>query len=133
MAVEQALKRDMPNSSIQNVLKKCSAQTDNLKKYLLEIRHGFKVFMVVALYTDNIIFSKSTISTLLKKSGSAYADTVHMFTDKGIVEVFGNDTLKTKTTEELEEIATEVSIPIFGREIQLPFLRRSFPTLPACH
>ncbi len=119
VAVDEALKRNMPNATIQGVLKKCSGQNLKLKKHLLEIRHGFKVFMVVALYTENLSQSKPFISPILKKSSSTFTDTIHMFFDKGIVEVVGNDTLETKTPEELEEIATEHAIDSGAEELEI--------------
>lgn len=109
----------MPNATIQGVLKKCSTQNTKLKQHILEIRHGFKVFMVVVLYTDNLSNSKMFIAPIVKKSGSSYADTTHLFFDKGIVEVVGNEKLDTKTPDELEEIATEHAIESGAEELEI--------------
>lgn len=109
----------MPNATIQGVLKKCSTQNTKLKQHLLEIRHGFKVFMVVALYTENLTNAKMFIAPIVKKSGSSYADTTHLFFDKGVVEVVGNEKLDTKTPDELEEIATEHAIESGAEELEI--------------
>lgn len=109
----------MPNATIQGVLKKCSAQTAKLKQHRLEMRQGFKVFMVVVLYTDNLVNAKMFLAPTLKKSGASYADTTHMFFDKGIVEVVGNEKLDTKTADELEEIATEHAIECGAEELEI--------------
>lgn len=109
----------MPNATIQGVLKKCATQSIKLKQHILEIRHGFKVFMVVVLYTENLANSKMFMAPLIKKSGSSFADTQHMFFDKGIVEVVGNDKLETKTSDELEEIATEHAIECGAEELEI--------------
>lgn len=117
-AIEVATKKSMPNSTIQAVLTKCAGQSGSIKKSILEIRHG-KVFLVAIVYSDNVALAKNLIATILRKSGSTYSDTIHMFYDKGIVEVVGNDKLDAKTPEELEEIATEHAIECEAEEIEI--------------
>lgn len=109
----------MPNSTIQGVLKKCTTQTAKLKKHVFEIRYGLKVFMVVVLYTDNVIQVKMNLAAILKKSGASYADTAHMFFEKGIVEVVGNEKLDIKTANELEGIATDHAIESGAEELEI--------------
>lgn len=119
IAVEEALKRNMPNSTIQGVLKKCTTQSAKLKRHTLEIRYGLKVFIVAVLYTDNLAGSKMLLAPILKKSASSYSDTRHMFYEKGIIEVIGNEKLDPKTTNELEEIATDHAIESGAEELEI--------------
>lgn len=122
----------MPNATIQGVLKKCSTQSTKLKQHLLEIRHGFKVFMVVILFTENLANSKMFIAPMVKKSGSTYADTTHLFFDKGIIEVIGNDKLDAKTADELEEIATEHAIDCGAEELEIIDAETKHLTVTQC-
>ncbi|XP_037051085.1 probable transcriptional regulatory protein TTE1135 isoform X2 [Bradysia coprophila] len=117
-AIEAASKKNMPGASIQAVLKRCSGQNMNVKKSILGIRQG-KVFLVVILYTDNLIMAKNQLNTLLRKSAAACTDTVHMFDNKGIIEVVGNEKLDAKTPDELEEIATEHAIECGAEELEV--------------
>lgn len=119
IAVEEALKRNMPNSTIQGVLKRCANQTAKLKRHAFEIRYGLKVFMVVVVYTDNVTSVKMNLAPILRKAGASYADTTHMFYQKGIVEVAGNDKLDVKTSNELEEIATDHAIESGAEELEI--------------
>lgn len=119
IAIDEALKRNMPNATIQGVLKKCATQTAKLKRYQMEIRHGQKVFIVAHMYTDHYTGAKMTLAALLRKSGSSYADTVHMFFDKGIIEVVGNDKITAQTFDELEEIGTEHAIECGAEELEI--------------
>lgn len=75
--------------------------------------------MIVVLYTESLANSKMYVAALLKKSGSSYDKTAHMFFDKGILEVVGNDKLNTKTADELEEIATEHAIESGAEEFEI--------------
>lgn len=117
-AIEIASKKNMPNSTIQTVLKKCAGQTANIKRSIVEIRHG-KVFVVIVLYTDNLVLTKNNFATLLRKTGAIYCETLHMFYEKGILEVVGNDKINANTDAELEEIATEHAIECGAEEIEI--------------
>lgn len=75
--------------------------------------------MVVVVYTESLANTKMYLAPVLKKSGSSYADTQHMFYDKGIIEVVGNDKLEAKTSDELEEIATEHAIECGAEELEI--------------
>ncbi|KAJ6641049.1 putative transcriptional regulatory protein [Pseudolycoriella hygida] len=119
IAIQEAAKRDMPNSSIQTVLKKYAGQSEKLQRYFVELKHGQKVFIVLVLYTDNFTHFKTLLGTVNRKMGCTYTDTRHMFCEKGIVEVVGNETLNSKTPEELEEIATEHAIECEAEEFEI--------------
>lgn len=109
----------MPNATIQGVLKKCSTDTTKIKQHHLELKYGQRVFMVVSLYTDNLANSKMLLAPAIRKSLATYSTTKHMFTDKGVLEVVGNDKYDAKTPDELEEIATEHAIESGAEEVEI--------------
>ena len=121
-AIEDALKKNMPNSTIQNILKKASAQQSStgsrLKKHFIEARISNKISLVCIVYTDNFPGCRQTIASLFRKNGAQATEIRHMFTEKGVIDC----TLHTKidaTEGALEEICTEHAIETGAEEIEI--------------
>lgn len=67
-AIDDALKKNMPQSSISNILKKFGDKNaQQLNKYSLEIQLLPRIFIICVLYTDNFPAVKMNITGLLKK------------------------------------------------------------------
>lgn len=67
-AIDEALKRNMPNATIQGILKKCTSQSVELKKYTLEIKALDQVNVICVLYTDRFAQLKMDMATILRKN-----------------------------------------------------------------
>lgn len=66
--VEEALRKKMPNSTIQNILKKYSdPSASKLSKYFVDIKALNKVYMVGVLCTENVAGAKQIMASYLKK------------------------------------------------------------------
>lgn len=66
--VDEALRKNMPMATIQNIIKKFNHKSD-MKKYRIDLRYKQKVFMVCIIYTDNFAAVKMDIAPILRKSG----------------------------------------------------------------
>ncbi|XP_037927419.1 probable transcriptional regulatory protein Teth514_1449, partial [Teleopsis dalmanni] len=106
--IQEALRNNMPMSSIQTTIAKSAQKNISLKKYLLEIQYKKKVFMVCVLNTDNFAGNKMEISTILNKHGAVFADIGNLFDDFGLIETtvdLSNPSLKTGLEDLLIEDA----------------------------
>lgn len=123
-AIDEALRKNMPMSTIQNNIKRFEASKAQLKKHLLEFKVLNKVFGVCIVYTDNITGNKMLMAPLLKKAGGAFVDSCHLFDDKGVIEaIFTGE--KCSSAEQLEEICTEDAIDAGAEEVEVVDLERN--------
>lgn len=126
-AVDQAIKRDMPNHTIQGILRKASAPmaagASKLKRHFVEARVLNKVFMVCVLYTDRFAGDRMTIATLFRKSGAAPMDVRHMFSEKGVLEAVAPSVVEGSSEVEdehqLEERCTVDAIEYGAEELEV--------------
>jgi transcriptional/translational regulatory protein YebC/TACO1 len=116
-AIDEALKKSMPQASIQNILKK-GASAGELKKHLLEIKALNKVFMVVLIYTENITGVKMNVSTILRKNAAIWSETRHLFVDKGLVQANAS-ARHSEGTDSLEEVCTEDAIECGAEDVEV--------------
>lgn len=113
----------MPQHTIQGIIKKCSGQpAGKLTRHIIEAKVLNKIFMVCVLYTYKYAGDRMQIASIFRKNSALAADTRHMFTEKGFLEVsadaiqsIGN----TKNAEEFEEVCTENAIECGAEEIEI--------------
>lgn len=69
-AIDEALKKNMPNSTIQGILKKFATQQSaaQLKKFTVEIKAFDQVNLICVLYTDRFTQLKMEMATTLRKN-----------------------------------------------------------------
>ncbi|XP_053693799.1 probable transcriptional regulatory protein TTE1135 [Sabethes cyaneus] len=85
-AIDEALKKNMPNSTVQGILKKSAQNASQLKKYTLEIKVLDQINMICVLYTDRFTQTKMEMATILKKNCSTFSDVKHHFDERGYLE-----------------------------------------------
>lgn len=117
-AIDEALKKNMPNSTIQGVLKKFATQQSaaQLKKFTVEIKAFDQVNLICVLYTDRFTQLKMEMATTLRKNFSNFSEVKHMFDEQGYVEATasenkaGSDLLSACTEDAIEAGAEDVEI-----------------------
>lgn len=67
-AIDEALKKNMPNSTIQGILKKAGQSSTQLKKFSLEIKAFDQINIICVLYTDRFTQLKMEMATTLRKN-----------------------------------------------------------------
>ncbi|XP_062534219.1 probable transcriptional regulatory protein TTE1135 [Armigeres subalbatus] len=122
-AIDEALKKNMPNSTIQGILKKGNQSTAQLKKFCLEIKAFEQVSVICVLYTDRFTQLKMEMATILRKNFAAFTDVKHMFDEQGYVEAvwkvdIPGDDLLSMCTEHAIEIGSE-DVEVMSEETKL--------------
>lgn len=121
--IDQALKQKMPMATIQNVLKKYSDQSNQVKliKFIQDIRALGKVNLIAVLLTENVTLTKQTMANFLKKfPGSSIDHNCRgMFDERGLVEASVPDKLKGLDEVALEEACTEDAIECGAEEVEV--------------
>lgn len=108
----------MPSTKIQDVIKKYKKSDAELKRVPLEIKVLNKIYVVAVVFTDNLTFSKNQISTILRKSNSAFAaDSKKLFDEKGLLEVIAP--APSDVTGDLLEQATDIAIECGAEDVEL--------------
>lgn len=87
-AIDEAINRNVPASTIKTVLKKLSETPDTSKvhRHLYEGRLFGKVFLVIAVYTENLAQTRAQLGSPFKKHGFSINNTKHLFTERGVIE-----------------------------------------------
>ncbi|XP_052895928.1 probable transcriptional regulatory protein Teth514_1449 [Anopheles moucheti] len=115
-SIDEALKKNMPNATIQGILKKCTTQSLELKKYTLEIKALDQVNVICVLYTDRFAQLKMEMATILRKNFALFFDTMHAFDERGFVEaiappdVKGDNLLSVCTDHAIETGAEDIEV-----------------------
>ncbi|XP_041762910.1 probable transcriptional regulatory protein TTE1135 [Anopheles merus] len=115
-AIDEALKRNMPNATIQGILKKCTSQSVELKKYTLEIKALDQVNVICVLYTDRFAQLKMDMATILRKNFALFFDTMHAFDERGFVEAIAPADLK---SDDLLSVCTDHAIETGAEDIEV--------------
>lgn len=71
-AIDEALKRDVPKTAIQKVLKQLSENKAPAHRHLFEARLYRKVHAIIAVNTNNVPLTKNQIAYPFKKVGSFF-------------------------------------------------------------
>ncbi|XP_050070772.1 probable transcriptional regulatory protein Teth514_1449 [Anopheles maculipalpis] len=115
-AIDEALKRNMPNATIQGILKKCTTQSVELKKYTLEIKALDQVNVICVLYTDRFAQLKMEMATILRKNFALFFDTMHAFDERGFVEAIAPADVK---SDNLLSVCTDHAIETGAEDIEV--------------
>lgn len=75
----------MPNSTIQNILKKSDSNANLMKKNILEMKFMNKIFLICNFYTDNLVGNKMAIASILKRNMAGFDEARHFFNESGVV------------------------------------------------
>ena len=113
--IEIALKNSMPNSKVTDVIKKYNKSDAELKRVPLEIKVLNKIYVVAVIFTDNLTYAKNQISTILRKSNAAFAESRKLFDEKGLIEVLA----PADVTGDLLEHATDVAIECGAEDVEM--------------
>uniref|UniRef100_A0A1A9UT93 Uncharacterized protein n=1 Tax=Glossina austeni TaxID=7395 RepID=A0A1A9UT93_GLOAU len=116
--IDDALRKNMPMSSIQSSIKKCQQNKTELKRYRLDLRFKQKVFIVLIIYTDNYSGLKQEIAPILRKSGAMMIDTNNLFEEYGLIEATVNKD-RLVSSKNIEELATEDAIECGAEEVEV--------------
>ncbi|XP_058061447.1 probable transcriptional regulatory protein Teth514_1449 [Anopheles bellator] len=119
--IDEALKKNMPNATIQGILKKSTAQSAELKKYILEIKALDQINIVCVLYTDRFTQLKMEMATVLRKNFALFFDTKHAFDEIGFVEAIPPAEVQ---IEDLTSVCTDHAIEMGAEDIEVMHDRR---------
>ncbi|XP_065089482.1 probable transcriptional regulatory protein Teth514_1449 [Ochlerotatus camptorhynchus] len=115
-AIDDALKKNMPNSTIQGILKKASQSSTQLKKFSLEIKAFDQINIICVLYTDRFTQLKIEMATTLRKNFATFNDCKHLFEEQGYIEAI----LKSEVPkDELLSIGTEHAIEAGAEDVEV--------------
>ncbi|XP_049536966.1 probable transcriptional regulatory protein Teth514_1449 [Anopheles darlingi] len=115
-AIDEALKKNMPNATIQGILKKCTAQSVELKKYTVEIKALDQVNIICVLYTDRFAQLKMEMATILRKNFALFFDTMHAFDERGFIEAIPPPEV---TNDQLDSVCTDHAIETGAEDIEV--------------
>lgn len=115
--IDQATKKNMPMSTINNQIKKFNASDAQLKRYFLEFKAQNRLFFVCEAYTENLAMFKQNMNTVLRKSGGSFADVKHLFEEAGLVIVTKPDATAAIASE-FEDKLTEDAIECDAQEVE---------------
>uniref|UniRef100_A0A2M4BWJ6 Putative transcriptional regulator n=1 Tax=Anopheles marajoara TaxID=58244 RepID=A0A2M4BWJ6_9DIPT len=115
-AIDEALKKNMPNATIQGILKKCTVQSVELKKYTVEIKALDQVNVICVLYTDRFAQLKMEMATILRKNFALFFDTMHAFDERGFIEAIPPPEV---TSDQLESVCTDHAIETGAEDIEV--------------
>ncbi|EAT46227.1 AAEL002544-PA [Aedes aegypti] len=115
-AIDEALKKNMPNSTIQGILKKASQSSTQLKKFCVEIKAFDQINVICVLYTDRFTQLKMEMATILRKNFAMFNDVKHLFDEQGYIEAI----LKTEVpSDELLSVCTEHAIEAGAEDVEV--------------
>uniref|UniRef100_A0A2M4AXI9 Putative transcriptional regulator n=2 Tax=Anopheles triannulatus TaxID=58253 RepID=A0A2M4AXI9_9DIPT len=115
-AIDEALKKNMPNATIQGILKKCTAQSVELKKYTVEIKALDQVNVICVLYTDRFAQLKMEMATILRKNFALFFDTMHAFDERGFIEAIPPPEV---TSDQLDSVCTDHAIETGAEDVEV--------------
>lgn len=101
--IEEAKKRDVPKSSIENVLSKLSKTKDTtnaFRRYLFEIRLYKKLYIILSIFTDNLALTRNQLSQPFRKHFAEMTNTKRLFTERGVFHVIGRPDIKADNFED---------------------------------
>lgn len=92
-AIEEATRRGVPKSTIQNFLKKMTETKDktNIQRHLFEGRLYKKLYVIISIYTDNLAHTKIQIATHYRKHLVDATNVKRLFNERGIFNVIARD------------------------------------------
>ncbi|KAI8122765.1 putative transcriptional regulatory protein [Lucilia cuprina] len=116
--IDDALRKNMPMTTIQNNIQKCKQNKNELKRYKIDLRYKQKVFAVCIIYTDNYPGVKMDMATILRKSGATILDANHLFEEVGLIQAV-IDKSRLNDCNDFEDVVTEDAIMCGAEEVEI--------------
>lgn len=118
--IEEALRKKMPQTTIQNVLKKyAEPNAIKLTKFFWDMKVLNKVYMVIVLCTENVSKTKNESFAILKKYNGIESSARHLFDEQGIIDVIVPDSHKSLDRAAMEEKCTDDAIECGAEEVEV--------------
>lgn len=77
--IDQALKQNMPMSTINNQIKKFNVKDAQLKRHFFELTTLNKINLLCEVYTENLPGLKQSLNTVIRKEKCKQTDCMHLF------------------------------------------------------
>lgn len=117
--IDDALKKNMSMTTINNVLKKFKENQTQLKRHFVELKFLNKIVLIAEYYTENLIILENNVNTILRKEPKASTiKRIGFFDDYGLIQVSLPSNVSFKTPEEFEEKVTEDAIVSDAQEVE---------------
>lgn len=102
MAIEEALKRNVPKGTIQTALKKLSESKgkEESKRLLFEYRLYKKLMVIVAIFTDRSAHVRIRMATPMKKHLAEVTNIKRLFIERGVFNVIARPDIKIDNLED---------------------------------
>lgn len=101
IAIEEALKRNIPKGSIQAALKRLSESKgkEESKRLLFEYRLYKKLLVIVTIFTDRVAHVRIQMATPMKKHLAEVANIKRSFIERGVFNVIARPDIKIDNLE----------------------------------
>lgn len=101
-AIEEAQRRDVPKTTIQNLLKKLTETKDktNFQRHLFEGKLYKKLYVVISIYTESLAHTKIQIATIFRKHLVESSNSKRLFDERGILNVIARDGISPENIED---------------------------------
>lgn len=101
-AIEEAQRRDVPKSTIQNLLKKLTETKDKttFQRHLFEGKLYKKIFVVISIYTESLAHTKIQMATVFRKHFVDASNSKRLFDEKGVLNVIARDGISPEKIED---------------------------------
>lgn len=101
-AIEEALRRDVPKSTVQTFLKKLADSKDKttFQRHLFDGRLYKKLHFIIAIFTDSLPHAKIQIATVYRKHLVETTNSKRLFDERGVFNVIARDGITADNIEE---------------------------------
>ncbi|XP_058812515.1 probable transcriptional regulatory protein aq_1575 [Topomyia yanbarensis] len=114
--IDEALKKNMPNSTIQGILKKSAQNPTQLKRFTLEMKAFNQINIMCVLYTEKFTQTKMELASVLRRNLAMYDDVKHLFDEQGFVEAIAPSEA---SKEDLLSCCTEHAIEVGAEDVEV--------------
>lgn len=101
-AIDEAVRRDVPKSTIQTFLKKLAETKDKtvIQRHLFEGRLYKKLYVVISIFTDNLAHSRIQIATAFRKHLVETTQSKRLFIERGVFNITARDSISAENIED---------------------------------
>lgn len=101
-AIDEAIRRGVTMSTIKITMKKSSESVDTSKlhRHLFEGRLYNKLFIIIAVYTDNLALTRNQIAAPFRKHRLEANNTKHCFEERGLISAIARPDINTEQFDE---------------------------------
>lgn len=102
MAIEEALKRNVPKGTIQTALKRLSDSKgkEESRRLLFEYRLYKKLMVIVTIFTDRAAYIRIQMATPVRKHLAEVANIKRLFIERGVFNVIARPDIRTDNLED---------------------------------